>query len=374
MAEIKTIEDVMKQPEADLLINHIVDRRRKGLYNLILVHGLPGTGKSSTCFRVVELVRDKYKDTEVLFRIIKSELDLVKFALDSKEDWICIGIVEETSVLFPSRRAMAGANVNAMAILDTIRKKKAIILANAPLWTSVDSHIRLMANAYVETMKIYKQVGVVISKFFRLQTNVMQGKTYFHAFQRDEKEVNRMYTKMPNLDAWKQYEIEKDEFMENLYTKIKKKAEKREEKECKDLGIAPRRTAKPLLPREAEIYSLRTVGKKKFREIAEYYEVTIPTVHEMYQNALKKLNFSKELPRFKDLIKPNSRLNKVIEQGDDNYYMKQQSYEPKIIQEVSTNGDNNANLGLQSEDKVSTSAIDIGTGVSTIPADTIIDD
>lgn len=312
-----TIEELMKQPEADLLVNNITDRRKKGLYSLILVHGLPGTGKSSTCFRLVELVKEKYSDMKILFRLIKSELDLVSFALDSKEDWVCIGIVEETSVLFPSRRSMAGANVNAMAILDTIRKKKAILLANAPLWTSVDSHIRLMANSYIETMKIYKEAGIVISKFFRLQTNVMQGKTYFHPFQRDGKDVNRLYTRMPNLDEWKQYEIEKDAFMETLYTKIKKKAEKREEKENKELGIVPRRTAKPLLPREAEIYNLRTAQGKKLKEIAVIYGITPQSVHQIYHNALKKLNFSKENPKNKYLLQPSSRLNKVIEHRDD---------------------------------------------------------
>ena len=38
------------------------DRRRKGLYSLVLVHGLPGTGKSSTCFRLIEKVEESFKD------------------------------------------------------------------------------------------------------------------------------------------------------------------------------------------------------------------------------------------------------------------------------------------------------------------------
>ena len=312
-----TIETIMEKPEADLVVNHIIERRRGGLYSLILFHGLPGSGKSSGCFRTKELIVEKYPNERVVFNLITCEKDLAKFALEAREDEVWIGIADELSVLFPSRRSMAGANVNAMAILDTLRKKKAILLCNAPLWTSVDSHIRLMANVYVETLKVFKKAGIVVSKFFRLQTNIMQGKTYFHAFQREGREVKLMYTRMPNMDDWKAYELKKDEFMKELYEKILKKAEKREEKEDKELGIVRKRKATNLSPQEAKVYHMKMAKQMTNKEISEEFGVSPSRICVVYKNVLKKLNFTKENPEIDGNSRIYAPINKIIEVRDN---------------------------------------------------------
>jgi DNA-binding CsgD family transcriptional regulator len=294
---VMNVEDILKKPEADLPINYIADRRRKGLYSLILVTGLPGTGKTSSCFRLAELTSLKIEKNIIDIRVITTLKDLADFAMNSKPDELNLGVVEEVSVLFPSRRAMSGENVDVARILDTCRKKRIILFANAPILKSIDSHLRALANIYVETLKIYKLSKIVVSKTFRLQTNPGSGKTYTHSFHRDGKDVTKIYTKMPNLTVWDNYEKEKDAFMEKLYIKIKARAENREFKENKELGIVEKsnvRIRKPLTAKEMKTYELINVKSLSVSEAAGVLGVNPSTVTRAMQSIQRKLGFSQE--------------------------------------------------------------------------------
>ena len=189
-----------KLPEADVLLTAIKERSKKGLNSNIFVIGLSGTGKSSTSIRVAELLEEKRKEEEETIPqifIIDSLLELIKSLRKSKEGDIIIS--EEVSVLFSSRRAMAGDNVSIGKVMDTCRKKQLTIISNAPIWGSIDSHLRGMGHFLIETLRINKTQKVVVSKFHRLQTNPSTGKTYRHTMQRDGRDVSRMFTKMPSF-------------------------------------------------------------------------------------------------------------------------------------------------------------------------------
>jgi len=249
MVRKSLINDILDKQEADLVVNYVLSRKKKGLYTLVFVAGLPGSGKTSTCFRIGELLTEKYygKNTMTSEKILDSFLDLTKFVIDADPKELCVAIIEEVSVLFPSRRAMSGVNVDLARLLDTCRKKQIVLLANAPLWTSIDSHMKSMGSVYIETKKIYKQSMVVYSKMFRLQTNPRTGKTYTHSLHRGGKDVRKMYTKMPNTDEWIKYESRKDVFMNKLYDKLVIRENKRAEKERKELKIPER---KPLTKKQ----------------------------------------------------------------------------------------------------------------------------
>lgn len=222
-------------PESDVVVNHIYKRFQRGLYTLVLVIGLPGGGKSSTCLRLCELVSEKIHDKIELTEkcIIDSSLELIDFVRNAKPG--DVGVIEEMSVLFPSRRAMASENVDVARVLDTCRKKQVILFANAPILKSIDSHIRALANVSIETLKIVKGQGVVVYKPLRLQTQPKSGKTYNHRFTRDGYEVHRSYVKKPNDELWKVYEKKKDDFMDTLYEKLKGKQMAKEMKEKKEM-------------------------------------------------------------------------------------------------------------------------------------------
>lgn len=291
MVNLKTVEDLKQLPEADLVVNHICDRKRKGLYSLVLIAGLPGSGKSSQCCRLGELVSEKLTGVNSFkaSNITDNFLGFVKFVKDANPEDVNIIVVEEISVLFPSRRAMSGENVDLAKILDTCRKKQVIIFANAPIWTSIDSHMRSMANVYLQAIKVYKKAGLVFSKCYKLQTDPRTGKTYTHNFKRGAKDVNRMYTLAPNAEVWAEYESKKDSFLEMIYSKAEARAVERKKKDEKLLQHLTPKSAEGLTPRELAIYDAYKAKGKNQTEIAKEMNLTQATISRIYKQIVKKL-------------------------------------------------------------------------------------
>ncbi len=284
------------QPEAIVVINFIEERLKKGLYTLVLAIGLPGSGKTRMCCRLAELfnLRTKGKEEFSSENIVDNFADFVEKVKDAKPgDQI---VIEEVSVLFPSRRAMTADNVNIGRVLDTCRKKRVIIYANAPILTSIDSHIRAMANLSIETLKINKTQGVVISKPLRLQTNPATGKPYNHRLQRKGRDVLRIYTGKSNEEVWIEYESKKDRFMDKLYEEMKMKARVKEERLLKDMfkNTTLPEVLRDLTPRELEVQQLRSVKKLNQTEIAKKLGLHTSRISRICSNINKKMKITKE--------------------------------------------------------------------------------
>ncbi|MCK5176858.1 MAG: hypothetical protein KAQ92_03980, partial [Candidatus Aenigmarchaeota archaeon] len=164
-------------------------------------------------------------------------------------------VLEEISVLYPSRRAMSSESVGISQVFDIIRKKRLIIYANTPMALSADKTIRGSANAMIQTYKIIKGEKVVLSRFWKLQPNFLSGKVYFHKFIRNGNPLDFMYTKMPQQERWNEYEKKKDNFIDETYSKLHRIAEMKRDKEMKELGFAPI-VRKPLTARQKQVMEL----------------------------------------------------------------------------------------------------------------------
>lgn len=270
-----------KFPEADVIVKYINSRFRKGLNTNILVIGLSGTGKSSTTIRIPELVVQS-RTKKPKFFLVDSLLGLLD-AIKQAERGDLIGI-EEISVLFPSRRAMAKDNVAIGKIFDTIRKKELCLISNAPLWNSIDSHIKAMMHVLIQTETILKTYNVVLSRFYRLQANPSSGKIYTHTMLRRGKEVNKMFTRMPDKERWDEYERRKDIFLDSLYEHLKKEALKKKEKEYG----SPNADVSKLTERELQVHLLYNLKKMNTYQIAEELKISQQRVWQLVQKVIKK--------------------------------------------------------------------------------------
>jgi len=123
-------------PEADVVVKHINSRFKKGLNTNIFIIGLSGSGKSSTSQRVGEIVIESRPKENIKMTCVDSLLGLLEAIRNSNPGDIIV--IEEVSVLFPSRRAMAKDNLAVGKIFDTVRKRMLCIISNAPLWNSID--------------------------------------------------------------------------------------------------------------------------------------------------------------------------------------------------------------------------------------------
>lgn len=273
------------------VVDLICNRKKKGLYTLIFVAGLPGTGKSSSCIRLAELISKRLTGENQITEdnIFDDFLGLVGFIRKAKPEEVNIGVIEEASVLFPSRRAMSGENVDINRVLDTARKKQVILLANAPLWNSIDTHMRALGNIYIETLSIDQKNSFVICKPLGLQTNPKSGKTYYHYMSVKGREIHRVLIGKPNKETWERYEKRKDAFMDKVYQKAIHRNKKKMDKEEKEIGIYfNKKENQPFTARELEMYDL--IYKKDWtqKQVAARFGISRPRISQILNNMRKK--------------------------------------------------------------------------------------
>lgn len=292
--------DWTQAPECDVLDSHIIARLHKGLYTHVLITGLPGTGKSSFACRRAEVLYEKIFGVKGFTEqdIVDSLLGLLERLQKIKKPGEII-VIEELSVLFPSRRSMTSDNVAIGRILDTCRKRQVILISNAPLFNSIDSHVRALSQILVETLKVNKTKEVVIAKAWRLQTNPHSGKTYRHRFHRNGREIALFYSKRSDGNIWDSYEHKKDAFLKNLYARLRAKAIKSEEKANKEAGIHPeiRESRKPT-EKELQAYTNVILKGKTMTQYAKEVGVSISLISQYVKRFKQKSNIIVEKPGF----------------------------------------------------------------------------
>ena len=279
------------KPEADKIIGFLKYRFKRGFATIILVIGARGTGKSSTCYRLSELInkelnpiREKQNlEKREIGKLVDSHLKNIEFIKNAQDGDDCI--LEEISVLYPSRRSMSDENVGFSQVLDIIRKKRLIIFANCPMALSSDKNIRSSANALILTEKIIKSEGIVVSRFWKNQPNYLSGKIYLHKFTREGVELDYMYTKKPDSKHWDIYEKKKDDFIDSQYERLLKKAELKQEAELKMLGYA-KIERKPLTDKQKRVMEVRATHSGK--ETAVLIGLNEPNVSKYMKASIKK--------------------------------------------------------------------------------------
>lgn len=294
----RVVTDFKKRPEGKAILDEIIRRYHKGLLNVIKVIGLSGTGKSWLCLRIAELTSMRIHNNNgiTVDDVVDNLLDLLKIIRATNKPGRVI-VIEEAEVLFPSRRAMSGDNVDATKIFDTMRKKRMVVFMNHPLNKSVDSRIDSMCNLQIETLKIYKGEGVCICKPLRLQTNPASNKVYFHRITDGGREVHRSYFGKPTEELSKQYENKKDDFLDNLYMLLEKKQQIKVDKGLKEAGLGPRKKIiKPLNERELKVYEMRVNQKLMLKDIANQMGISIPRAFGLIKQAENKLRLDLKPP------------------------------------------------------------------------------
>jgi gluconate kinase len=293
--------DFSKIPEGDAMATYVFNRWKKGLFPVVKLIGLSGTGKSYASVRMAQKVKQKIieedngrnlYDTSAICPddIVTDLLGLIRairFATKKGK----IVVIEEVSTLFNTRRAMAGDNVDIGKILDTARKKGMILFANYPINKTADSHFERMCCMEIQTMKLLKKKGICIVKPMILQTNPATAKTYHHyVHDNNGNEIAVSYLKAPEGDVMIEYEKKKDKFMDDLYERLEHRQVKKLEKENKDMGKPQiiKEVSRPLTPKELDVYNECMLNRKTMSQYAREHGLHPETVRRRLLNVRKK--------------------------------------------------------------------------------------
>lgn len=246
--------DFSKLEESEAIISHIHNRYRKGLLTVVKVIGLPGMGKSYCCMRLAELISIRIHGENIMKReyIADSLLDIIKILRSTKKRGMPL-VVEEISVLFPSRRHMTQENVAAGKIWDTMRKKGMVVIMNCPLSKDVDKKITALSNIQIETLRVNKRKGICVIKPMRLQANPSTSKIYHHRLiDKHGMEVHRSFVRKPSDKLCEEYEKMKDSFLDELYKSLQSKEEQKAEK---TMGLLAGRNIPKISVKEQQRYT-----------------------------------------------------------------------------------------------------------------------
>ena len=267
--------DFSKIPEAGAIVDEVQRRHRKGLTNFLHVIGLMGTGKSWACLRLAELISERIsgKNKITSENVADDLLKLLKLIRKYKKGDIII--IEEVGVLFSSRRAMSGENVDVSKVFDTLRKKGIILIMNNPISKDLDSRLVRLSSLQIQTMSLNKKECRTILKPLRLQTNPATGKIYYHRLKQDGKDVHRCWIGKPSEVLTEEYEAMKDSFLNELYNVLVMKNEKKKEKVMKELNSQLSNVAGvPIISDNERLrYNYKAAGMKT-TEIAKIYGVS----------------------------------------------------------------------------------------------------
>ena len=241
-----------KYEEGGAIIKYIRGRYKKGILSVVLVFGAAGVGKSWLSMRLGEKLSEKIKCNFDSSNIVDNLRDVIGFVRNNSNS---ILIIEESSILFPSRRSMGNENVYFNKILDSCRKKRIILIMNYPVLNSIDSHILKMSCLSIEAKRIYVGDGVIKCRPLKLQTNFSSGKIYRHyLIDGVGDEVNQSYFRKPSDGLTKPYEKDKDKFLEDLYEDLESKHNKKLSSENKTEKLVL--LNKSLTPQEQRTYNL----------------------------------------------------------------------------------------------------------------------
>jgi len=275
-------------PEADAVINYILNLWKRGLLVVVKVYGAPGTGKSYLCRRIMEKLSMKIygKNVSGMHCVVDSLLGILDFIKIPNP--IKFLTIEEVAAIFPSRRAMSTENVVAGKVFDTLRKKGVIILLNFPVNKSIDGHIDGLCNLSIETLSLNKKEKVCVAKPMRLQINYSTGKVYHHKLTNSTGgNVDRCIFRMPDAETNAEYEETKDDYLNNLYKRESLRVKKKIAKEDKELGIKPD-VQRPLSKRQLQVYDLRYGQGMKYKDISSQLKISISRVGKIMLDIGKK--------------------------------------------------------------------------------------
>ena len=265
------------------IVKYLMHRYYRDVLSVVIFYGGGGRGKSYGSMRLGELLSFQigYDCNFDETNVVDNLLDLLRFV---KTHVHCVLVCEEASVLFSNRRFMGNENVTMNKIIDTLRKRKIILILNYPVLKSVDTHLLQSACLAIQCLQIYKSKGVCLVKPIILQPDPYTGKIYRHHIMDEKGDIDVCIFRKPSDKLIKAYEKNKDLFINKLYLDLEAKHQVALNKEKPTTLILK----KELTPIEQDVSKLINEGITNQKEIAKKLNLSQPRINAILKNIRKK--------------------------------------------------------------------------------------
>ena len=275
--------DIENNPESKCILDYIQRRLKEKLNTTIFFSGEGGRGKSFSGIRLAELHYQKHFNEGFPIDYICDSLEqavLLVRKFTRKGEAI---VIEELSVLASRRDALTNVNKLWNKFIDMCRLKNAIIIANAPHKSFIDSHFSMMTHIWINCLKVDFKKDIVIARPLWLQTSPHKNEPYKHKFLNEEGfDIDYCYFRKPNPELLEEYNIRKEQSFDTLAEEIVMRMQKNRLEKFKELG------QKRIPRREAQAYELYLKGESP-KIAAEIMGITLGGYEKTLQRVKKRL-------------------------------------------------------------------------------------
>ena len=247
--------DINNTPEAEVILDFIENRLKKRLNVNIATTGNPGSSKSYSDIRLLELHYKRRFNEKFPIENVTQNLEE---AILKVKDFQRIGegiVVEEISVSASVRDSLTRQNKIWNAFLDTCRIKQAVICMNVPHKSFVDKHIIMLTHLWIDMLGVNFRKNIAIGKPLILQTTPHSNKIYKHRLiDKNGDEVDFVFFRKPSKELCEAYDKLKQKNVDELYTDIATRMRNERVRQLKELG------KKTLTDRQQEAWDLNLKG------------------------------------------------------------------------------------------------------------------
>jgi len=300
--------DITK-PESKCLLDFTERRMKEKLGCIMFFSGETGRGKSTASLRFFEMwyerwFKERFPITHVCESLEQAVLLVQKF------NRVGEGImIEELSVLASRRDSLTIINKLWNKFIDMCRIKQAVIIANAPHKSFIDSHFAMMTQIWVNCLEIDFKKEVCIARPLWLQTSPHKNEPYKHHFlNNDGFEIDYCYFRKPqDPQLLKAYNQRKLQSFDDLSKEIVLRMQQNRLKKFKELG----KKRMPL--REAEAYELHLKG-----EIPEFAAERMKLSIQSYNRTLNRAKERLKMIEYDENVKEIEEKNNTRTRKDKN--------------------------------------------------------
>jgi len=143
-------------------------------------------------------------------------------------------LFEEVGVAADSRRWYSKANQAINYVMQTFRRENLAVIMTTPSFKFIDSNVRRLFHAYIETQRINRAKKICYTKYMNIQYNPRFDKLYFkHNRKKRGVVLKKVGFRLPNTKLLNAYEAKKKEYCDAIISKQKEALENEHKKNIK---------------------------------------------------------------------------------------------------------------------------------------------
>ena len=148
-------------------------RLKKGIGTIVLLVGMPGSGKSFSALWIASEIDSSFNASRVVFDV----RDYIGYLAAGTTPGQAV-LLDEAGVLAPARKWQSEGNIALMLTVESVRHRGLLTLITVPDVSMVDNTVRKLAYMVIQCRRVDDKAEEVVARPYEIQLNHFTGVTY----------------------------------------------------------------------------------------------------------------------------------------------------------------------------------------------------